>query len=491
MCWWIQSNTPSLVADIKPKLKNHYRAHRLSFWLNLVPDLHRTGTDDVPYSHHQLVDDDLDRKHTGPTVKPLNPPQTKNHGNNGSNYSVYTTQMFSLLNLSSNSNKSNQQQRSSGSADDHETNELLGNDQNTGSDDGFAAYSTALSVTIAIGCSLLILNVSPFRILRDLWPLTESTTFLCANDSSPYNFDFIIDWGHSHNSQISFSIRPDSDNSHLVVFFASDRCSSLPVFTINVIRRDWMNHGMAAPAKWAITAPWTVSWKNVTKTVKCRTIFAANWKPWPSTRKTTRQPYSATIIHCSIIKCRHPNSPTFRNAPHRRPSTWKRWSVTATWAQRPAQIKWCRRMRCNWLVPIALGHCRSQKVVWKIAIRERIAMRRAIRTMRRTKWDSVMGKIKWTNCVCDASWLSMNVMDVYTTIRFSKFSILFTFDAHPDFRFSVFCFLVGLCFVLFEFSVFRSRRIVSAYKLRSIDEFATQRDVTPCVDTWDTFTRSH
>lgn len=155
-----------LFPDIKPKLKNHYRAHRLSFWLNLVPDLHRTGTDDVPYSHHQLVDDDLDRKHTGPTVKPLNPPQTKNHGNNGSNYSVYTTQMFSLLNLSSNSNKSNQQQRSSGSAagtaDDHETNELLGNDQNASSDDGFAAYSTALSVTIAIGCSLLILNVLIF-----------------------------------------------------------------------------------------------------------------------------------------------------------------------------------------------------------------------------------------------------------------------------------------------------------------------------------------
>lgn len=47
-----------LSADIKPKLKNHYRAHRLSFWLNLVPDLHRPGGDDVPRTHHQLETDD-------------------------------------------------------------------------------------------------------------------------------------------------------------------------------------------------------------------------------------------------------------------------------------------------------------------------------------------------------------------------------------------------------------------------------------------------
>lgn len=147
-------------ADTKPKLKNHYRAHRLSFWLNLVPDLHKTGTDDVPYSHHQLVDSDIDRPATDPTVKPLNPPPSKS---NGSNYGVYTTQVFSLLNLSPNNNKS-----ASGSAggaansiDDHESNELQSGG-GSGGDDGFAAYSTALSVTIAIGCSLLILNVLIF-----------------------------------------------------------------------------------------------------------------------------------------------------------------------------------------------------------------------------------------------------------------------------------------------------------------------------------------
>lgn len=40
--------------DMKPKMKNHYRAHRLSFWLSLVPELHHPGGEDVPRSHHQL-----------------------------------------------------------------------------------------------------------------------------------------------------------------------------------------------------------------------------------------------------------------------------------------------------------------------------------------------------------------------------------------------------------------------------------------------------
>lgn len=48
------AETSSMLPEIKSKLKNHYRAHRLSFWLNLVPDLHKPGSDDVPRSHHLL-----------------------------------------------------------------------------------------------------------------------------------------------------------------------------------------------------------------------------------------------------------------------------------------------------------------------------------------------------------------------------------------------------------------------------------------------------
>lgn len=43
--------------DTKLKLKNHYRAHKLSFWLNLVPELHKSGSDDIPSTHHMFRSD--------------------------------------------------------------------------------------------------------------------------------------------------------------------------------------------------------------------------------------------------------------------------------------------------------------------------------------------------------------------------------------------------------------------------------------------------
>ncbi|CAH1131111.1 unnamed protein product [Ceutorhynchus assimilis] len=133
--------------DQKPKLKNHYRAHRLSFWLNLVPDLHKPGGDDVPASHHELGDDD-EPAPKFPSLNPRKLPTTEApiefktlFGNNGSS---------ALATISS--------------ADSTERVEELGGISTTQHtvEDGFAAYSTALSVTIAIGCSLLILNVLIF-----------------------------------------------------------------------------------------------------------------------------------------------------------------------------------------------------------------------------------------------------------------------------------------------------------------------------------------
>lgn len=41
-----------LEIGMKPKLKNHYRAHQLSVWLRLVPELHRAGMEDVEPRHN-------------------------------------------------------------------------------------------------------------------------------------------------------------------------------------------------------------------------------------------------------------------------------------------------------------------------------------------------------------------------------------------------------------------------------------------------------
>lgn len=37
---------------MKPRLKNHFRAHQLSVWLRLIPELHRAGMEDVVGRHN-------------------------------------------------------------------------------------------------------------------------------------------------------------------------------------------------------------------------------------------------------------------------------------------------------------------------------------------------------------------------------------------------------------------------------------------------------
>ncbi|CAH1404728.1 unnamed protein product [Nezara viridula] len=131
-----------LSLDLKPKLKNHYRAHRLSFWLNLVPDLHKPGGDDVPPSHHLLHDE----------VKGQGPITTSKHGPDPTasvGFDIYPSVLADhnsslaqpplVVVAPSSSERGNHEQ-----------------------EDGFTAYSTALSAIIAIGCSLLLLNALVF-----------------------------------------------------------------------------------------------------------------------------------------------------------------------------------------------------------------------------------------------------------------------------------------------------------------------------------------
>ncbi|TGZ37468.1 hypothetical protein DBV15_10573 [Temnothorax longispinosus] len=110
------------------------RAHRLSFWLNLVPDLHKPGSDDVPRSHHLL-----DAEQVPPRFIQRVPTTTR----------TTTLEVTSI-------------EKSSSNVSTAMPSDITFEDTTALPEDGFAAYSTALSVTIAIGCSLLILNVLIF-----------------------------------------------------------------------------------------------------------------------------------------------------------------------------------------------------------------------------------------------------------------------------------------------------------------------------------------
>ena len=149
--------------------------------MNLIPDLHKPGTDDVPISHHELENDDVNEIPIA-TVKPLNPQRDKSsNGGSMTNGTIYsTTLLFNFTSsLRSNRNNSNNNQVNANNNNNPTNNNNKAKNQvpvqqsidhdlydenatQPPSEDGFAAYSTALSVTIAIGCSLLILNVLIF-----------------------------------------------------------------------------------------------------------------------------------------------------------------------------------------------------------------------------------------------------------------------------------------------------------------------------------------
>ncbi|XP_017763246.1 PREDICTED: neuroligin-4, X-linked-like [Eufriesea mexicana] len=136
----------------KPKLRYHYRAHQLSVWLRLVPELHRAGMEDVDSKHN------LFRGHSDPSLydgsvrpDPLSRISEEFKRKNTTTEPPTTTDYNAATCVSyiQNTNFQNVHNTS--------TDPLASLDAA-----GYAAYSTALSVTIAIGCSLLILNVLIF-----------------------------------------------------------------------------------------------------------------------------------------------------------------------------------------------------------------------------------------------------------------------------------------------------------------------------------------
>ncbi|KAK2719079.1 neuroligin-1-like [Artemia franciscana] len=141
-----------ITLGIKPKAKSYYRSHRLALWLSLIPELHRPS--DVARSHHLFDDYDDASTYGGrvriipsyyptipTTIQPLQPPVSTTYGDPaGVLESTKLQQSDGIISKGLNS-LSNGTERA---------------------ENGLTTYSTALSVTIAIGCSLLVLNVLIF-----------------------------------------------------------------------------------------------------------------------------------------------------------------------------------------------------------------------------------------------------------------------------------------------------------------------------------------
>lgn len=168
-----QTHRRYLSLGLKPKAKSHYRSHKLAMWMNLIPDLHRPSGEDVARVHHLLDDYNDPYSYDGkvrvvPATLAPTPTSTTSPSPITSAVNSSLLMVDSSRKADSGGAKYGEPEASSKLTNDSRMSTGTGGNAgsvraNEGSNtEQYGAYSTALSVTIAIGCSLLILNVLIF-----------------------------------------------------------------------------------------------------------------------------------------------------------------------------------------------------------------------------------------------------------------------------------------------------------------------------------------
>ncbi|XP_065164020.1 neuroligin-1 isoform X1 [Atheta coriaria] len=156
----------------KAEIRNHYRGHKMSLWLNLIPQLHRPGEgDDISMRHHHFQEEG-DQYYDGfvrpqtmqrPSHVALQPPTTSplpivqstsaTPSPPKSDTALQATTTECTPNASYVIPQQNQQ-----NLHNQNKNNLLRKLASS----HYQSYTTALTVTIAVGCFLLLLNILIF-----------------------------------------------------------------------------------------------------------------------------------------------------------------------------------------------------------------------------------------------------------------------------------------------------------------------------------------
>ncbi|XP_044750776.1 neuroligin-1-like [Coccinella septempunctata] len=154
----------------RAEMRNHYRGHKMSLWLNLIPQLHRPGepVDDISMRHHHFQEEG-DQYYDGSVRAQTNQKPSFIHG-------VPDTALTSRT-TTSNPTSSTPAPPKSDTAVQATTTEcppnvtlavpsISKNNHNNLlrklASNQYQSYTTALTVTIAVGCFLLLLNILIF-----------------------------------------------------------------------------------------------------------------------------------------------------------------------------------------------------------------------------------------------------------------------------------------------------------------------------------------
>ncbi|CAG9858434.1 unnamed protein product [Phyllotreta striolata] len=144
--------------------KDHYRGHKMSLWLNLIPQLHRPGENgDISMRHHQFQEED--EQYYDGSVRPQIKEKPSFHYTTVSSTTTSTSGTISTpvppksdTALQATTTECPPNQTIYLPSQTKSSNNLLRKLASS----HYQSYTTALTITIAVGCFLLLLNVLIF-----------------------------------------------------------------------------------------------------------------------------------------------------------------------------------------------------------------------------------------------------------------------------------------------------------------------------------------
>lgn len=195
------------ISGLKSKIRDHYHGHRVSFWLNLIPKLEKYGDEESKNFKKHLQDESKNSKISLKFMSPLKYPVDYNK----ISFEQKPSSQTMIKSTSSPQHKDGDNQtddrypplKSASSSPP-----LLNKTSEVGTHiliDSQKTYSTALSATIGIGTSFLILNVFIFIGIYYHLAKNKKPKKLSRKDTEPTN----------HQSNTTFSC--DYDQNQLCI----------------------------------------------------------------------------------------------------------------------------------------------------------------------------------------------------------------------------------------------------------------------------------
>ncbi|XP_039278642.1 neuroligin-1, partial [Nilaparvata lugens] len=156
-----------LEMGVKPEVRNHYRGHKMSLWLNLIPQLHQPGIAELSMRHHHFQEEGAQYYDGSVRPQSLQRPSLPTAATLTTSTETPTTTGAASTPAAAAAPTSTTECPPNATAplapaadtvrpaNSHNLLRKLANSH-------YQSYTTALTVTIAVGCFLLLLNILIF-----------------------------------------------------------------------------------------------------------------------------------------------------------------------------------------------------------------------------------------------------------------------------------------------------------------------------------------